>query len=108
MSFRVSLRCILRMIRVDALRRVHNVGFLVGRFICFRSPKRVILVELDVPLDERVDVANALKKETYQNLTDTCRDGGRCGFPSQSVWSLLGVVDLKGRLCKSTFFGKLL
>ena len=33
MSVRVSQRGILRQIRVDALRRVHNVGFLAGRFI---------------------------------------------------------------------------
>ena len=30
MSFRVSLRGMLRLIRVDTLRRVHNVGFLAG------------------------------------------------------------------------------
>ena len=34
MSVRVSLRGILRLIRVDTLRRIHNVGFLVERFIC--------------------------------------------------------------------------
>ena len=35
MSVRVSLRCMLRLISVDILRIVHNVGFLVGRLICF-------------------------------------------------------------------------
>ena len=30
-SVRVSLRDMLRLIRVDTLRRVHNVGFLAGR-----------------------------------------------------------------------------
>ena len=33
LSVRVSLRNILRLIRVDALRRVHNVGFLAGRLM---------------------------------------------------------------------------
>ena len=33
MYIRVSLRCMLRLIRVDALRRVHNVDLLVGRLI---------------------------------------------------------------------------
>ena len=32
-SVRVSLRGMLRLIRVDTLRRVHNVGYLVIRFI---------------------------------------------------------------------------
>ena len=31
MSFRVSLRGMLRLIRVDTLRSVHNIGLLVGR-----------------------------------------------------------------------------
>ena len=34
MSIRVSLRCMLRLIRVDTLLRVHNVGFLAGRLLC--------------------------------------------------------------------------
>ena len=33
MSVRVSLRGMLRLIRVDTLRRAHNVGFLAGRLI---------------------------------------------------------------------------
>ena len=79
----------------------------MGRLIWSSSPKRVILVEHDIPLEERVDESNARKKGTYQDLTDTCRDRGCCGFPSQSVSSLLGVVNIKGRLRNSTLFGKL-
>ena len=33
MSIRVSLRGMLRLIRVDTLRRVYNVGFLAGRLL---------------------------------------------------------------------------
>ena len=35
MSVRVSLRGMLRLIRIDTSRRVHNVGFLAGRLKCF-------------------------------------------------------------------------
>ena len=34
MSVRDSLHGMLRLIRVDTLRRVHNVGFLAARLIC--------------------------------------------------------------------------
>ena len=34
---RISLCDMLRLIRVDTLRRFHNVGFLVGRLICCLS-----------------------------------------------------------------------
>ena len=34
MSVRDSLRCMLRLIRIDILRRVRNVGFLVERLKC--------------------------------------------------------------------------
>ena len=37
MSVRVSLRGLLRLIRVDTLRRVHTVGFLTGRLTCIES-----------------------------------------------------------------------
>ena len=37
MSVRVSLRRMLRLIRVDTLRRVRKVGFLAGRLIYFIS-----------------------------------------------------------------------
>ena len=38
-SVRVSQRSMLRLIRVVALRRVHNVGFLAGRLIKFDTWK---------------------------------------------------------------------
>ena len=40
MYVRVSLRGILRLTRVDNLRRLHNVGFLLGRFISVISSRR--------------------------------------------------------------------
>ena len=35
MYIRVSLRGMLMLIRIDTLRRVHNLGFLAGRLILF-------------------------------------------------------------------------
>ena len=45
MSVRFSLHGMLRLIRVDALCRVHNVGFLAGRFISVVNGKRVLPTE---------------------------------------------------------------
>lgn len=72
-----------------------------------RSPKLVIMVELTVPWEERVEESHETKKGKYQDLADTCRDRGwktwvfpvevGCrGFPSQSVWKMLGAVGIKG------------
>ena len=41
MSDRVSLRGMLMLIRVDTLRRVHNVGFLVERLNYHKNPFRL-------------------------------------------------------------------
>ena len=77
-----------------------------------KSPKLVIPVELTVPWEERADEAHELKKSKYQELADTCRDRGwktwvfpvevgSRGFPSQSVWRMLGAVGIKGRVRKT-------
>lgn len=39
-----------------------------------KSPKQMIHVELTVPWEERIDEAYELKKPTYQELTETCRE----------------------------------
>ena len=78
-----------------------------------KSAKRVILVELTVPWEERVDEAHELKKSKYEELAHTCRDRGwktwifpveiGCrGFQSQSVWKMLGALGIKGRVRKTT------
>ena len=41
-----------------------------------KSPRRVILVELTVPWEERVDEAFELKKAKYEALAEECRDSG--------------------------------
>ena len=77
-----------------------------------RSPKYMILIELTVPWEERVEEAYETKKGKYQELADTCRERGwktwvfpvevGCrGFPSQSVWKMLGAVGMRGKQRKS-------
>jgi hypothetical protein len=72
-----------------------------------RSPKLMVMVELTVPWEERVEVSHEIKKGKYQDLADTCKERGwktwvfpvevGCrGFPSQSVWKMLGAVGIKG------------
>ena len=78
-----------------------------------KTPKRVILVELTVPWEERVDEAYETKKAKYEDLASTCRDRGwktwifpvevGCrGFPSQSVWKMMGAMGIKGKTRKSS------
>ena len=77
-----------------------------------KTPKQVILVELTVPWEERVDEAYEIKKTKYEDLANICRDRGwktwifpvevGCrGFPSQSVWKMMGAAGIKGRTRKS-------
>ncbi|XP_052224110.1 uncharacterized protein LOC127839765 [Dreissena polymorpha] len=78
-----------------------------------KTAKRVILVELTVPWEERIDVAYELMKAKYQDLADVCRERGwktwifpveiGCrGFPSQSVWKMFGALGAEGRVRKTT------
>ena len=77
-----------------------------------RTPKRVILVELTVPWEERTEEAFELKKAKYQELADVCKEGGwktwifpvevGCrGFPAQSAWKMYGALGVKGRARKA-------
>ncbi|XP_060589959.1 uncharacterized protein LOC132745154 [Ruditapes philippinarum] len=72
-----------------------------------RSPKLMVMVELTVPWEERVEESHEIKKGKYPDLADTCKERGwktwvfpvevGCrGFPSQSVWKMLGAVGIKG------------
>lgn len=76
-------------------------------------PKRMILLELTVPWEERTDEANERKRSKYQELADLCREKGfttwvlpvevGCrGFPAQSVWKVFGALGLKGKKRKSS------
>ena len=77
-----------------------------------KIPKRVILVELTVPYEERSDEAFELKKAKYQELVQMCQDKGwrtwnfpvevGCrGFPSQSVWRMFGALGIRGNARKA-------
>ena len=76
-----------------------------------RNPKRVVLVELTVPWEEQIEESHELKRAKYEDLAQTCRENGwntwvflievGCrGFPSQSVWRMLGALGIKGRTRK--------
>ena len=77
-----------------------------------KCPKRMVLVELTVPWEERVEEAYKLKKTKYQDLAETCRvrgwkttvfpvEVGCRGFPSYSTWRMLGAMGIKGRSRKT-------
>ena len=61
------------------------------------NQKTVVLIELTVPYEERVDEAHERKRLKYQELVELCQDKewktwcfpvevGCRGFPAQSVW----------------------
>ncbi|KAI8522067.1 hypothetical protein Bbelb_018210 [Branchiostoma belcheri] len=72
------------------------------------AEKKLVLVELTVPWEERCDEAYERKKNKYQELIDECRSKGwqawlfpvevGCrGFPAQSVWKLFTAIGVKGK-----------
>ncbi|XP_060559778.1 uncharacterized protein LOC132719607 [Ruditapes philippinarum] len=78
-----------------------------------RNPKRVVLVELTVPWEERIEESHELKRSKYEDLAQSCKSNGwntqvfpievGCrGFPSQSVWRMLGALGIKGAARKRT------
>ncbi|XP_078664128.1 uncharacterized protein LOC144907199 [Branchiostoma floridae x Branchiostoma belcheri] len=72
------------------------------------AEKKLVLVELTVPWEERCEEAYERKKNKYQELIDECRSKGwqawlfpvevGCrGFPAQSVWKLFTAIGVKGK-----------
>lgn len=75
------------------------------------STKQVVLLELTVPWEDRIDEANERKRAKYSELTSECRDNGwkaRCepveigcrgfaGHSLQRVFKLLGIRGLQSR-----------
>ncbi|XP_063420791.1 uncharacterized protein LOC134706007 [Mytilus trossulus] len=70
--------------------------------------KKVMIIELTVPWEERCGEANERKRAKYDELLAECRDKGwqtwnfpvevGCrGFPAQSVWRLFSAVGVTGR-----------
>ena len=72
-----------------------------------RATKRVVLIELTVPWEERIEEAHERKKAKYQPMLDECRqrgwktwnlpvEVGSRGFAGQSVWRAFGVLGITG------------
>ena len=72
-----------------------------------RATKRVVLIELTVPWEERIEEAQERKKTKYQPLLDECRQRGwktwnlpvkvgSWGFAGQSLWRAFGVLGITG------------
>ncbi|KAI8513308.1 hypothetical protein Bbelb_099470 [Branchiostoma belcheri] len=73
-----------------------------------KQAKKVTMIELTVPWEERVEEAHERKALKYQDLVQSCKDKGwraMCfpvevgtrGFICQSTWRMLGAVGVKGR-----------
>ncbi|KAI8516257.1 hypothetical protein Bbelb_048380 [Branchiostoma belcheri] len=72
------------------------------------AEKKIVLIELTVPWEERCEEAYERKKNKYQELIDECRSKGwqawlfpvevGCrGFPARSVWKLFTAIGVKGK-----------
>ncbi|XP_069107365.1 uncharacterized protein [Argopecten irradians] len=72
-----------------------------------RSSKQVVLVELTVPWEDRMEEANERKQQKYQQLVEECQHRGwktwclpievGCrGFPGQSLWRALRLLGVTG------------
>nr|BAC82598.1 reverse transcriptase [Takifugu rubripes] len=75
------------------------------------SMKQVVLVELTVPWEDRLEEANERKRAKYANLVIECQNNGwkaRCepvevgcrGFAGQSLPRTLKLLGVKGQLCR--------
>ncbi|XP_069134670.1 uncharacterized protein [Argopecten irradians] len=72
-----------------------------------RSSKQVVLVELTVPWEDRMEEADERKQQKYQQLVEECQHRGwktwclpievGCrGFPGQSLWRALRLLGVTG------------
>ena len=75
------------------------------------ASKQVVMVELTVPWEERLEESFERKREKYQALTDTCTEKGwkawcfrvkvGCrGFPAQSLWRTFSRLGVTGQVRK--------
>lgn len=78
-----------------------------------RRTKQVVMVELTVPWEERVEESNERKLAKYQPLVDACKEKGwrtwcfavevGCrGFVAQSMWRMFGRLGVVGQTRKRT------
>ena len=82
-----------------------------------KDTRQVIMVELTVPWEERVEVSHHLKRDKYESLQAECVEKGwkawvfpvevGCrGFPAQSIWHMFRALGVTGRR-RSTAVGKI-
>ena len=69
--------------------------------------KAIIIIELTVPWESRIEEAHERKMSKYQQLADDCKgknwqtwlfpvEIGTRGFPAQSMWKLLTALGMSG------------
>lgn len=79
--------------------------------ITSESTRQVVIVELTVPWEDRLEEANERKRAKYAELVEECRSGGwkarsepvevGCrGFAGQSLLRTLKLLGVKGQLCR--------
>ena len=72
-----------------------------------RSTRNLIIIELTVPWEERMEEVNERKREKYQDLVDECKEKGwktwcwpievgSRGFAGQSMWRMLKNLGIVG------------
>ena len=72
-----------------------------------RMKKQIVLLELKVPWEERMEEAHERKKAKYQALMDECRqqgwktwnlpvEVGSRGFAGQSLWRAFSILGITG------------
>ena len=78
-----------------------------------RRTKQVVMIELTVPWEERVEESNERKLAKYQPLVDACKakgwrtwcfavEVGCRGFVAQSMWRMFGRLGIVGQSRKRT------
>ena len=78
-----------------------------------KGTKKVIVIELTVPWEERCAEAHERKKAKYEDLLAECRQQGWStwsfpvevgvrGFPAQSVWRMFSALGVTGRSRKTS------
>ncbi|XP_066304530.1 uncharacterized protein [Branchiostoma lanceolatum] len=100
-------------LRVDLGRRLHFPSVVHTRLrpdavLWSEEGKKIVLIELTVPWEERCEEEYERKKNKYQDLLQECRDKGwqawlfpieiGCrGFPAQSVWKMMTALGIAGK-----------
>ena len=93
--------------KLDFPREICTTNLRPDIIIWSKQTKQVLLVELTVPWESRIEEAHERKLTKYQALIDECVSNGwraqnlpvevGCrGFPAKSLWHALGVLGILG------------